>query len=453
MDRIKVELLNNPDLNLVVTGARTCWQSFDKSSHESDEALLKRLWALGHHTPFENLVFTFRVSGVSRLCLIEITRHRISTYNVQCISGDSMIITTAGLKPIKTLYESFQNRQNLPKVRVFDIENQIFTYADIAEVFYTGEKDVYKVTTKKGKSLIATSDHRFLTPEGWKILGELKEGDEIYINGQELYKNKGLNSIDDPYLAQKYARGFISARREKILEKFGNKCIKCGATDNLEIDHIKPIKTHPELACDINNLQVLCRKCHREKSNKEIIFKAPRKPFTAKLDTIESITYAGKEQTYDIEVDNINQNYIANGIVVHNSTRFTLKKALKKYEEMESQGLDYVDIVKEFFVMPEFKFTGELMDYIISLKKCLNILYNVAQYHNFNNDTLKYLLPESWRTEFIWTINFRSLANFIKLRYSNKAHFEIRHVAKLILDILKKDFPLCYELLMGDKDE
>lgn len=37
---------------------------------------------------------------------------------------------------------------------------------------------------------------------------------------------------------------------------------------------------------------------------------------------IKSIEYIGERQTYDIEVDHINHNYIANGIVTHNSQRY-----------------------------------------------------------------------------------------------------------------------------------
>ena len=35
------------------------------------------------------------------------------------------------------------------------------------------------------------------------------------------------------------------------------KCVKCGAVGRLEVDHINPVRTHPELAFDLNNLQSL----------------------------------------------------------------------------------------------------------------------------------------------------------------------------------------------------
>jgi len=48
------------------------------------------------------------------------------------------------------------------------------------------------------------------------------------------------------------------------------------------------------------------------------------------------------------------------------------------------------------------------------------------------NDYIKYLLPESLRTSFSWTINLRSFINFLELRTDKHAHFEIRHIAKLM---------------------
>lgn len=57
-----------------------------------------------------------------------------------------------------------------------------------------------------------------------------------------------------------------------VLDLCGRNCCSCGAIpskDNkvvLNVDHIKPLRTHPELALDITNLQVLCEACNQGKS-------------------------------------------------------------------------------------------------------------------------------------------------------------------------------------------
>jgi 5-methylcytosine-specific restriction endonuclease McrA len=65
-----------------------------------------------------------------------------------------------------------------------------------------------------------------------------------------------------------------------ILDKLGGKCAKCGTTENLELDTIIPTghtitqREQSQLACHYrrqlkeNNLQILCKKHNRQKSDK-----------------------------------------------------------------------------------------------------------------------------------------------------------------------------------------
>jgi 5-methylcytosine-specific restriction protein A len=46
----------------------------------------------------------------------------------------------------------------------------------------------------------------------------------------------------------------------------GWRCIECASHGRLEIDHIKPVRTHPELAFELSNLQTLCPRCHARKT-------------------------------------------------------------------------------------------------------------------------------------------------------------------------------------------
>ncbi len=59
--------------------------------------------------------------------------------------------------------------------------------------------------------------------------------------------------------------------RMKALQLYGRRCGCCGATPEtgavMHVDHIKPRRFHPELALDINNLQILCEECNHGKGN------------------------------------------------------------------------------------------------------------------------------------------------------------------------------------------
>ena len=70
--------------------------------------------------------------------------------------------------------------------------------------------------------------------------------------------------------------GFLSSYewrkvRMEALKKWGAKCQCCGASAKtgavINVDHIKPRKVFPELALDLNNLQVLCHDCNHGKGN------------------------------------------------------------------------------------------------------------------------------------------------------------------------------------------
>ena len=59
--------------------------------------------------------------------------------------------------------------------------------------------------------------------------------------------------------------------RMQALKKYGPKCMCCGATPNegavMNVDHIKPRKLFPQLALDLDNLQILCHDCNHGKGN------------------------------------------------------------------------------------------------------------------------------------------------------------------------------------------
>lgn len=50
--------------------------------------------------------------------------------------------------------------------------------------------------------------------------------------------------------------------REAVLERDNYKCVWCGATENLDVDHIKPYAYFPDLRLTVSNGRVLCRPCH-----------------------------------------------------------------------------------------------------------------------------------------------------------------------------------------------
>jgi 5-methylcytosine-specific restriction endonuclease McrA len=66
--------------------------------------------------------------------------------------------------------------------------------------------------------------------------------------------------------------GITKIQLEKIFLAYGNKCLSCGATENIEIDHVVPLCAGGAHLPD--NLQLLCHKCNLQKARKTIDYRA-----------------------------------------------------------------------------------------------------------------------------------------------------------------------------------
>lgn len=60
------------------------------------------------------------------------------------------------------------------------------------------------------------------------------------------------------------------ALRVQVLRRDRHRCGECGARGRLEIHHVQPVKTHPELAFDMGNLKALCSQCHARQTRYEV---------------------------------------------------------------------------------------------------------------------------------------------------------------------------------------
>ncbi len=93
-----------------------------------------------------------------------------------CLTGDSLVhLPGSGeRKPIRDLVGS-------PPFEVLAMDPETWKArpALATKVFPTGHKPVFRLTTRLGRSIRASANHKFLTLTGWRALDELDEGDTI----------------------------------------------------------------------------------------------------------------------------------------------------------------------------------------------------------------------------------------------------------------------------------
>lgn len=117
------------------------------------------------------------------------------------------------------------------------------------------------------------------------------------------------------------------------------------------------------------------------------------------------------------------------------STRYTLKE-LKNEESFDKKDIERAS---KYLVMTDVDMVDEMS--ITALENLRLVLKS-----GISNDKAKYCLPESYKTELTWTVNARSLQNFIGLRSDKAALWEIRDLANL----LYKTLPQEHQYLFSD---
>ncbi|MDX6330046.1 MAG: hypothetical protein QOI83_2429 [Streptomycetaceae bacterium] len=229
---------------------------------ERSKGLINYLMRDRHGTPFEHNSMTFFVSAPI-FVFREFHRHRAGW----CLAGDTEITLEGegGIlrhKPIKELFEQWQHGAQDRHVRCYDERTLVARRAQIADVIESGVKPLLRMTTVSGRTLRCTKDHAVFTPDGWRKAGELEVGDSVMARAAAMRPSEAPVS---PSLRRGVECQEKKSAAEQALAQRGG-----------------------ELA-------------------------------VARPDMIVSVADDGAEMTYDLSVEGPWHNFLADGIVVHNS--------------------------------------------------------------------------------------------------------------------------------------
>lgn len=254
---------------------------------------------------------------------------------------------------IKRLYERFHNvpvkkpgQYRLLKdtdffVKSIDKNGFVFRNA-VANVVKSGKKECFELLTKSGNKIVATKDHRFYVGDGKYIkLGSLKIGDKVFIDKNtrqvgrkkrskysEVFvkyhpseKKKIVDGKYEFYRIKKATAAWEASLNGLSFEKYlwilNNKSKKEIRSlkflpDGFHVHH-KNKNTYND---SLENLQAIDG---REHNRMHTVEEFDRLRSIVISDEIVSITAVGVRETYDIMCFYPHNNFIAEGIVVHNS--------------------------------------------------------------------------------------------------------------------------------------
>ena len=274
---------------------------------------------------------------------------------------------------IKNLYERFHNRTNLTKDTTFNVtsineENRIFRN-EIADVVKSGVKECFELVTSHGFKIKATKDHKFFVGDNYVPLSELNVGDVVYIHKNTPYKNDEVSERKKykettlkwyykgssreinggMYYREKVHRLiFEAAMNNMSYEQYTNYLngdLQAQPQDGwdfwtipegYDVHHIDENTSNN----DVENLQLYSKSEH---AKFHALDRHNNLRFVATEDTIVSITSVGEMETYDIKCYFPYNNFIANGIVVHNSGKSTICGHLVANCQAKGGKVVYID--------------------------------------------------------------------------------------------------------------
>ncbi|MBE3128292.1 MAG: hypothetical protein IMZ60_01270, partial [Actinobacteria bacterium] len=253
---------------------------------------------------------------------------------------------------IKRLYNHYHNIKNRHSGK-FDKSIPSFIRAfngkeirlhKVKDIIYSGKKQVFMLKLEDGKFIKATANHKFLTRDGWKQLKQLGVGEEVMCDKLKPSKNgrKTIKLYDIQLKVNNHP--FMQGRNQVevhrlIYESYINKLKFTEYLDILlnEPERAKSLKfidpsvyhIHHKDECHYNNSIENLQLMKVEEHLKVHGIAEGYKNFSQGIPVftkIESIIPLEVEDVYDIECEEPHHNFVANGIIVHNSGKsFALK--------------------------------------------------------------------------------------------------------------------------------
>lgn len=426
---------------------------FDESSKLLTVAKIKEVFSTG-----KKVVYTLTLENGKKIKATE--DHKFLTFNGFKRLADITVGDFVGCNGVKV----WQDKEWLEKAKAESLSFDGVTYiANKAGVSYHTirkwlkiyglqytKQEVATYTQIWNKGLDKEQQPRFgktcSDETRLKMRKSAKKGEEsnLYING---------NKSHDTVLFNDYARQFSYSFKLRLLREQNYKCAVTGVDlteDNCEIDHKEPVYSRPDLALDYKNLQAVHKDAHRLKTTKESV--ASR--YTARYSKVKSIVLHGEVETYDMEIEHYSHNYVANGIITHNSQRYQDVSKLGDFCLREFRLQDETNRQSSIEVDENNQLALEWKKRQESLLEVVREHYEWCIKNGGAKEVARVILPEGLTpSRLYFNGNMRSWIFYLKSRLHESTQKEHRELAKMVLTELRKVAPITMSAFFPENED
>ena len=146
-----------------------------------------------------------------------------AAYGFNCVSGDTVIKKpSSNGSYIPTVSEMYRIRHDAKYAREtghkslhdkymrggygygLSMKNGRIYKNKIVEIYKQPEAETYLITTRMGRTIKATANHKFPTEDGIKMVSELAVGDKLYAIGKYSYNENGIETVIDEIISIEY---------------------------------------------------------------------------------------------------------------------------------------------------------------------------------------------------------------------------------------------------------
>lgn len=119
-----------------------------------------------------------------------------------------------------------------------------------------------------------------------------------------------------------------------------------------------------------------------------------------------------------------------------------MRHRIASYNELSGRYSKYED---EFYIPSGDRLDEKLLEKFERIYRLAYETYQELIASNVQREVARMVLPMALYTQFIWTVNARSLMNFLSLRADSHAQWEMQQYALAIAEIFKSVCPKSYE--------